>query len=401
MADPFEGIVGAGQVRPADGETLDGVPLSAVVCPGTPEEVAACLAEARAHGVSVLPSGAGTKLAWGNRTRAETLVRLDLRRLTEPVAVQPDEGIATFGAGVPVALAEDRARAGGMRTTLDGAREGATVGGTIASDPVRAESTHQRGLRNDVLGLEVALANGTLTWSGGRVVKNVTGFDLVRLYCGSFGTLGVITRAILRVHPLPETRRVLSREYPALGDAVTGAAELVSERVEASGTAVVPDGAGARLLWLLEGGEAEVAELAQRVSGTECGEATWDEVRAAAAGAAGDPGAAVRVRLCARPSDSLELVQALVALVGAGSLRLALPAAGVVFAELPESALGALWERAAAARWLLLLESATARLKERFDVFGPAPVALPLMRALKQRFDPDTVLAPGRFIGGI
>ena len=218
MADPFERVVGAEYASRPDGETLDGVPVVAVLRPADAGQVAACLADARAHGVAVVAGGGGSKLALGNRSRADELVRLDLGRLGEPAEVQADEGIASFGAGVSVARAERMAGERGMRTTLETGFAGATVGGTIAADPVGVESSLDQRLRHDLLGLEVALPNGTVSWCGGRVVKNVTGFDLVRLYCGSFGTLGVVTRATLRVYPLPESRLVFARECASVAD---------------------------------------------------------------------------------------------------------------------------------------------------------------------------------------
>ena len=109
----------------------------------------------------------------------------------------------------------------------------------------------------------------------------------------------------------------------------------------------------------------------------------------------------MRVRLAARPSDTRALMREALARGGAGALRLVLPAAGLVLADVPESALDALFSAAERAGWLLFVESAGPETKARLDVFGPPSAALPLMRELKRRFDPDGVLAPGRFVGGI
>lgn len=398
MADPFEPIVGAPHVRAAPGEMLDGVPVAGVVRPGSAEEVAACLRAAGEAGLVVVPCGGGTALGRANPPHAESVVRLELGRLREPAEVLADEGIARFGAGLPVADAERAAADAGLRTWLPGAARGGSVGGAIAADPLRADASLDRRLRGDLLGLEVALANGTLTRCGGRVVKNVTGFDLVRLYCGSFGTLGVITSAILRVRPLPEAVRVLARDCADAEAALAGVAELAERRVEPAGCAVLAGPDGARLLWRLEGGAAEVAARAERAAGADCDPAEWDGVEASLY-AEPAPGA-LRVRLGARPSDTRALLAALAdaapAFPGIG-----LPGLGVAFGDVPAAALAGLWAAAERARWQLRLEHAPPEVRARHDAFGPPPDALALMRALKQRFDPGGVLSPGRFVGRI
>ena len=409
MADPFEASVGTERVRPGGGETLDGVPVSTIVSPRSPEEVAACLAEAAAHGAAVVPSGGRSKLAWGNVCAAESVVRLDLGEMEGPLEIQPEEGIATVGASVRVDELERAASAHGMRTLLETSFASATVGGTIACDPVGIDAAPDRRLRNDLLGLEVALPNGTLTRCGGRVVKNVTGFDLVRLYCGSLGTLGIVTSATLRVRPLPEEQRVLARTAASLEDALAVASELSGERVEPQGAAVVPEGRAARLLWLVAGGGDDVAARAERVAGEPVPLEQWSELRSRIAGAgagavrgiAGTASRGVRLRVAARSSDTLELCQSLVSLAGESCLVAALPRAGIALAEISEDALPGILERCAEQRWLLFVERAPPEVKARLDVFGPEHESLPLMRALKQRFDPDGVLSPGRFVGRI
>jgi glycolate oxidase FAD binding subunit len=395
MADVFEGIVGASGVRRLQGEALDGVPIETSVHPRSPAEVASCLAAAGSHRIALVVRGGGTKQGWGNRARADALVRLELGALREPLELQPEEGIATVAAGVRVDAVEEAAGAHGMRTLLDASRAGATVGGTIACDPVGLEYGLDRRLRGDLLGLEVALPNGTLTKCGGQVVKNVTGFDLVRLYCGSLGTLGVITRATLRVRPQPAAARVLVRECVSLEAAHAASAELVAERVEPSGVAIV-SAPSPRLIWKIEGIPDDVAVRAARVRAEIGSESDWGALAQRIAEPA--PGS-VRVRLGGRSSDTLALARALEEQAGSTALVALLPLVGVAWADVPASSVGLIFEQCARAHWLLWVECADPDLKERTDVFGPEPAALPLMRTLKQRFDPEGVLAPGRFCG--
>ena len=119
------------------------------------------------------------------------------------------------------------------------------------------------------------------------------------------------------------------------------------------------------------------------------------------AGLASGAANTARIRVSARPSDVLAICAELESLAGEGSLRLVQPLVGIVLAEVPGATLDRVFERAREQQWLVFVERATVAQKERIDVFGPSPDMLPLMRTLKQRFDPNGVLAPGRFVGGI
>jgi glycolate oxidase FAD binding subunit len=395
---PFASIVGDEHVHPPAASTLDGAKVEAVVRPGGAEQVAACLGAAREAGIPLVARGGGSKLHWGNRPDAGALVLLDLSRLNAAPELEPDEGIATVEAGVAVSALARAAAEHGVRTSLDGSFPNATVGGTIAADPIGPTHSIEHRPRNDLLGLQVALPNGELTRAGGKVVKNVTGFDLVRLYCGSLGTLGVITRATLRLRSSPAARLVLRRDFSRLDSALGAAAELMSAPLEPAGIGLRPSGASTALLWLLEGGGPSVAEYAGRFEGEDAGAEAWAELGREIGTPEPQTGSA-RVRLGARPTDTASICRKLEGLAGARALRLALPRAGVAFAEIPAESLPELWREAAAQGWMLFVERLPAELD--YDVFGPEPGGLPLMRALKRRFDPDRVLAPGRYVGRI
>ena len=159
----------------------------------------------------------------------------------------------------------------------------------------------------------------------------------------------------------------------------------------------MPAARGARCLWRIEGGADDAAARAERVAGDVVAEGDWERARSLVTPPADD--ASVSVRVGARPSDTLALCRALTD--AAGGVRLALPRAGVALGEIALGGLASLWKRCERERWLLVLERAPATVKERFDVFGPGHDALAVMRAVKQRFDPDGMLAPGRFVGGL
>ncbi len=395
-ARAFERVVGAEHVHLPPPADIDGVPVQLVVAPATPEEVAACLAEARERGVALVPSTGGTKLGWGNQSAAAALARLDLSRLVR-VDLDASEGVATLEAGVRVAALAAAASALGQRALLDSGHAGESVGGVIATEAFGLDYAPGRRVRDELLGLRTALPDGTLARSGGRVVKNVTGFDLVRLHCGAFGTLGVIVEATLRLRPEPAAAAVLARSFPSWRDAIGFSHELVARGVRPAGIAVEPAGSGARAVWRLEGSAADLRERAGRAGGEALGDADWDRLRRARSQLV----TPARVRLGARPSDTLALVEACVELAGAGAPLLALPAPGIAFVGVPEPALGALLARAARQGWLAFVEAAPPAWKRGRDVFGPPPDALPLMRELRRRFDPEAVLSPGRFVAGI
>jgi len=402
MGSAFEAVVGAAHVCAPARPDLDGVPIAEVVRPGNAGEVAACLALAADAGIALVPSGGGSKRGWGNRSCADSLVQLDLGRLSSPPAVDPDEGIATAAAGLPLEVLEARARELGKTTWLPSVHRGATLGGSVAADPLGPELSLDRRLRNELLGLEVALPNGTLTRCGGRVVKNVTGFDLVRLYCGSLGTLGVITEVTLRLRPVPEQSRVLERVFPSVETALPLAVELALEGGAVGAGLLAADGE-LRLLWRCEGREAELAERERRVPGSAVDEAEWAALGAVLAEGAEPwlgPGPA-RLRVAGRPSDTLPIWSALAARGHVCTPRLALPLVGVVYADVEELALPTIVAALADLGYALQVERCSPELKQTLDVFGPAPAVEALLRAVKGRFDPRGILSPGRFVARI
>ena len=204
--------------------------------------MAACLAAARSAGVPVIARGGRSKLHWGNPPDKSPIVLLDLSRLSAVSVLDPEEGIVSVGGGAKVEELDRALRLTGRGRLFRASFPAASVGGTIAADPVSPVLSADRRSRNDLLGLHVALPNGELTRAGGKVVKNVTGFDLVRLYCGSFGTLGVITEATLRLRSLPAARRVLRRGFEELEAALVASAELLRAPLELAGVGLAAAG---------------------------------------------------------------------------------------------------------------------------------------------------------------
>jgi glycolate oxidase FAD binding subunit len=396
-ASGFESIVGAAHVEAVEAASLDAVPVQALVRPADAEQLAACLAHARERGLAVVPTGGGSKLDGANPLDAERCVRLDLRRL-DRLDLDPDEGIASVGAGACLADLQAAARERGKRVLFPGARPGATLGGTFSSDEVDPDASPDRHPAYEVLGATAALADGTLARAGGSVVKNVTGFDLVRLYAGAFGTLVVVTDLVVRLRPLPERALVRRLDAPDLAAAIAAAHERRLRGPGPEALAIRPTGAGAALFTRLEGAADDVERRAADDDGETAPEADWEALRRVAA----EPGdAACRVRLGARSSDVRALAESVASAVGADALVLLLPLVGSVLADVPEPSAERLLEVARENGWVFRLERAPLALRRRIDAFGPPPATLPLMRELKRRFDPERLLSPGRFVAGI
>ena len=165
------------------------------------ERTAATLREAAESGRRVRVRGGGTKLGWGTPAAADA--ELDVREHDRILEHNAGDLTAVVQAGVPLARLQEELRAAGQTLALDPPpREGATLGGVLAtgdSGPLR----HRHAPRDLVLGMTVALSDGTVARSGGKVIKNVAGYDLAKLFTGSFGTLGAILEVAVRLHPLP------------------------------------------------------------------------------------------------------------------------------------------------------------------------------------------------------
>ncbi len=243
-----------------------GVPL---VRPPDEAGVAHVLARATIEGRRVLPIGMGAHL---DATRPGELaggcdLLLSTSALRAIVAYEPGDGTLTAQAGCTLADLTATVRAGGHRLTPDVARpERATIGGVVASGSSGFDRERYGPVRHHVLGLRVALADGTITKSGGRLVKNVTGFDLHRLHCGARGTLGVILEASLRLFPEPEEERALVARCPDLESALEAASRVRSVRFAPLATVVEErsEAEGATLHLFLAGRRRQIVHDAAR-----------------------------------------------------------------------------------------------------------------------------------------
>lgn len=396
-----------------DPDAFDGVAIGVTLRPPDAGALAEVLRVASAHDVAVLVRGGGTNLACGNALRRAG-AWLDTRRLSGIRTLDAEEGVARADAGTPLATLREAVADTGWELPLDPPGAQSTLGGALSAAASGPRFGHPRDV---VLGLDVVLADGSSTRCGGRVVKNVTGYDLAKLYVGAFGSLGVLASAWLRLRPRPEAQAVLAAPLPA-GDAATGpalvAARLGSARVAAcldpalAAAALPGAGPGAHLVVELAGDAGAVAadrEALARDTGAEPVPAeTVDRVRALQAEPAPEDG--LRVRVSSLPT---RWAAAAAECRGAGASVLAYPGRGLLFAQWPladaegdgpDRALAAARHAARVGGGTFRLDAAPARVRAGREVFGDPGEELPLLRALKARFDPRDLLNPGRFAGG-
>jgi glycolate oxidase FAD binding subunit len=201
-------IAGSEHVRPASlAERIAGVQPKLVVEPGNEKELAEVLRVANEAGLAVVPRGGGTKLGWGNPPSRADLI-LSTARLNQIVEHAWADLTVTVEAGCTIHKLQEALSQHGQRLALDPLWAAkATIGGVLSTNDSGPLRLRFGALRDLIIGVTLALPDGTLARSGGKVVKNVAGYDLPKLATGALGTLGVITRAVFRLHPLPRKSR--------------------------------------------------------------------------------------------------------------------------------------------------------------------------------------------------
>jgi glycolate oxidase FAD binding subunit len=422
----LEEVVGAPHVRPGTpADAVGGVVPEVVVAPESEEAVAAVLAVANEHALRVTPRGGGTKLSWGGPPRGLDIL-LSLERLNHLIERSAGDLTLVAEAGMPLEAVQ-RALAGDRQfLALDAPlAERATLGGIVSANVTGPLRQRYGGVRDQLIGVTLVRPDGKLAKAGGKVVKNVAGYDLMKLLTGAFGTLGVLVRCAFRLYPLSEASGTVAAEVPdaerlraalvatagstlvpaavsvLAGEArasaamIEGARPLLAARFATVGAAVREQAESLIRLWQSHGleprfldqpGEAAVWQAA--------GTSFWTV----------DGGSA----LC-KATTSMTAVPAVVELVSSrGGSLLAHALAGVSYLRLSGAAeqvvrvIEEVRTGVRAQRGSLVVLDAPESVRQAVDMWGPVDErVLELMRRIKAEFDPRGTCSPGRFVGGI
>jgi glycolate oxidase FAD binding subunit len=408
-------MVSAPATRPVDpADAVLGVRPRLALEPATLDEAAEALRALAKDRLAVAFVGGGTDLEIGAPPARLDAV-LHTRRLSRVREHAPSDQIVAVEAGITVADLQRHLAPHGQRLALDPpSPDRATVGGVVAANAFGPRRTRYGSVRDLVIGMTIVRADGVVARGGGKVVKNVAGFDLPRLFCGSLGTLGLIAEVVFRLHPLPEASATVlldGLDAADVADTVPVLRELGLEP-----TALAALGAGDRFALGIryEGFAPGVAEQLERTlarAGAGARLEAADEAalwaRHDALRAAGD----VRAKATFAPASLAAAVEALRPLAGAlrGGALVLHPALGIAFVAGALDDAAAAGAAVASARSALaplgngavVLAAAPAALRAHADPWGAPPSGLEVMRRLKRELDPEARLAPGRFVGGL
>ncbi len=426
----------------AEGFAVDGLSPALSVRPDSQEGVSSVMAACAEMGAAVIPWGGGTAMGLGNRpARADVAVVLDrLNRIVEFDAANLN---VTVEAGMRLAdLQAELARQHQFLPLDPPAEEKATIGGILAANGSGPWRLQYGTARDWVLGMRIVLPDGERIRCGGKVIKNVSGYDMNKLFIGSLGTLGIITEATFKLLPLPAFRATVAGVFAELNQAAGLGAKvldsvLLPEAMELVGPDAVAllgswlslDATGYGLIVSLAGSretvERQVREFTGRFQeaqtrGTvilqdERAISAWQKIRNVFDLLPGPPPDRITCKIgvpISRTADMLVAAEglgrrlrsraAVTAHAGSGVVRACyLLGPEATPAEVLASGLEELRREAEKAEGSLVLLAAPASLKAHLDVWGKPGGAFEVMRRLKADFDPRSLCNPGRFLGGI
>lgn len=361
---------------------VDGRRPRRVERPSSAEELAELLQTADQAGEAVIPVGSGLALALGDPVQRFDLA-LETRGLNRIVEASQADLTLTVEAGVTLQEVDEALRPLGQQLPIDPPGGlGHTIGGVLAaglSGPLRLRYGSPREF---LIGLRVALPDGKLAASGGRVVKNVSGYDMGKLHLGALGSLGVIVAASFKVFPRPPREVTLATRSPEPWAAVEQALALpdrpLALEMRSDGT----------VLARLGGTEAGVGRLARELG--------WDEAEPEAWSETPDQAAAALARIAVAPRQLRPVLRAL----PTGAVWWAWPAVGIAHWAGGLDTERVDLARAAAQRagGSLVLLRAPLELKQQIGAWGSPPATLEWMHRLRDAFDPRRTISPGRFV---
>jgi glycolate oxidase FAD binding subunit len=411
LTEDLRRIVGPDNVREAtDRDAVEGVEPDFVVEPGSVEEISDVMKLAASEDLAVAPRGSGTKTHIGDPPRRLDLI-VSTARMNEVLEHTPGDQIVRLEAGVKLEDLQEYVSGSDQMLAIDPPESGATVGGIVAANSSGPRRYRYGTIRDLIIGITVVLHDGTVAKAGGKVVKNVAGYDLSKLFTGSLGTLGIIATANFRLHPRPEASRTVAVEVAGPQQAQAAAQAIVHSQIEATAVELHYGGDEKRLKVLLEsipGGIDAKTETAFFLL------KQFGEVRTLSDEEADHPGhltPEVVLKIGAPPVD---LAAVLESVLGAAERKgLAHPritghaGTGVTLVGFSgENEAGAagfveemreIWVRRGGS---VTLQRAPLTLKQRMSTWDNGGDYLGLIRRVKEKFDPRGGMNPGRFLGG-
>ena len=398
-------------------------PPSCIVYPNSQAELAEVVACAHHNNWRILPCGSGSKLSWGGLP-VDIQVVVSTERLNQVIQHAVGDLTVTVEAGKKFAELQETLATAKQFLALDPtAPASATIGGIVATADTGSLRQRYNGVRDQLLGITFVRADGQIAKAGGRVVKNVAGYDLMKLFTGSYGTLGIVTQATFRVFPLPEVTGtvVLSGEAEAIAQAATTlrgsaltptAADLLSTQLVAS----LGIGQGLGLVTRFASMNESVKQQSNRLMevGQQLGlqgvlywggdeSDLWQKLPEQMGASTTEP--VITCKIGVMPSAAVDILTQLDQLTSQAGSGLIHAGSGLGLlrwdcAQMQETVLKMRSLCQANGGFLTILEAPTT-LKQRLEVWGYTGNALDIMRGIKQQFDPENVLSPGRFVGGI
>ena|SRR5579859_4838556 len=411
----LEAIVGREYLRPASpSDAIDGIEPVGVIAPGTSQEVAKVLQECSSAGLAVVPRGGGTKLWLGNRVQKVDFI-LSTERLNRVIEHAWGDMTAAVEAGCTIEKFQQVLKEHGQRLAADPLwPEAATVGGLLATAESGTLRLRYGAIRDLVLGVEMALPDGSVIKAGGKVVKNVAGYDLNKLIIGSLGTLGVITRTVFRLHSLPVATATYSTVLSGTSEANKLVLAILDSQLVYTGLQVRAQGAGeiaidVRFEGIPESLQDQYVKLGHVAGGrpfAECAGEIWTARQKLFLNAS----SSVVCKCSVLPAQIGSLCDAVFRQAGSAQVTATLIVQGTGVGEVRLDAarqqpqgevLKALRGELDRLQGTLVVQQCPVSIKEGLDVWGTPEDALSLMRQIKAKFDPARTMNPGRYVGAI
>ncbi len=414
VLDALREVVIEGTVRlGGDADEVCGVMPELYVEPSNEAELARVLQFANRNGTMVTPRGGGTKMDWGTAPQAIDLM-ISSAKFDSVLEYAPADMTVTVGAGVTIAQLQSSLAEHRQRLALDPLWPSrATVGGVIATNDSGTLRLRYGSIRDLIIGITVVLGDGTIATSGGKVVKNVAGYDLPKLMSGALGTLGIITHAVFRLHPLPAQSQTLSFQFLTREKANEFMLAIVDSVVVPTGLQMRTGAAGnitvdVRIDGITAGVAAQtetVCKLAREGKRCEPDLDPW-QAREQLWNSSASATICKLSMLPAQLSSTAEFVRE--ALSDNADWTLLMHSTGLAWLQADatdcaqiEEFISSIREFLAPAGGSAVVLKAPPLLRQKVDLWGPMGSALPLMKRIKEQFDPRGILNRGRFVGGI